>query len=71
MQIPVDRFELIEALEGKWVMVPSGECCQVKNGDLCTDVGAFSLHLYSMGQLEVMLKYSKEKENDLCQQQMI
>jgi hypothetical protein len=62
VQIPVDRFDLIEALEGKWVMVPSGEYCQVKNGDLHTVGRAFSLLLYSMGQLEAMLRSAKDKE---------
>ena len=59
-----DKFELIEALEGREVQAPSGAWNLVKDGRVHTGFGAWLLTRFSEPELEQMWKESREATDE-------
>jgi len=60
----LDKFDLIEALEGREVQAPSSQWNPVKNGRIHTGFGAWLLTRFSEPELELMWKSSREASNE-------
>jgi hypothetical protein len=60
----LDKFELIDRLEGREVKAPSGAWNPVKDGRVHTGFGAWLLTRFSEPELEVMWKKSREATNE-------
>jgi hypothetical protein len=56
----LDKFDLIDRLEGREVPTPSGRWCPVRAGRKVTPFGTFSLAVsYDEAQLEAMYRASR------------
>ena len=60
----IDKFELIEALEGREVLAPSGAWNPFKEGRVHTGFGAWLLTRFSEPELEAMWRDSREVNNE-------
>ena len=56
-----NRFDIIEALEGKMVPMRSGKYYLVKGGLVQLRLGEFPLLQYEVSELEIMLALSREQ----------
>jgi len=59
----MDRFEIVNELEGRYIPTPSGKYLLVKDGQYQTKYGNFLLLNYLPGTLEAMLEQSITQED--------
>lgn len=55
----MNKFDLIQQLEGKLVPTRNGTYAKVKNGKLQLDFDEYPLLNYEVGELEIMYAYHK------------